>query len=124
MKYRVIDLISADNIKETVHVNAVAISNAENTEMVHDSNILNAKRNCTALVGDSGALWQLLWCRMPCTSMLANKPGRRNLKNNIQRAALHGTLHTVHKFLSPTITTDKLCKCSGKSYDYKSDQPA
>ena len=41
-KYRVIDPLTADNIKETVHVNAVAISNAENTEMVHDSNILNA----------------------------------------------------------------------------------
>ena len=41
-KYRVIDLISADSIKETVHVNAVAISNAENSEMVHDNNILNA----------------------------------------------------------------------------------
>jgi hypothetical protein len=41
-KYRVIDLISADNIKEITHVNTVAISNAENTEMVHDSNILNA----------------------------------------------------------------------------------
>jgi len=41
-KYKVLDLISAENIKETVHVNAVAISNAENTEMMHDSNILNA----------------------------------------------------------------------------------
>lgn len=41
-KYRVIDLISADSLKETVHVNAIAISNAENTEMVHDSNVLNA----------------------------------------------------------------------------------
>jgi hypothetical protein len=56
--------------------------------------------------------------------MLANKPGRRNLKNNIQRAALLGTLHIVHKFLSSTITADKLCNCSGRNNNYKSDQPA
>jgi hypothetical protein len=56
--------------------------------------------------------------------MLANKPGRRNLKNNVQRAALLGTLHIVHKFLSSTITTDKLCNCSDRSYNYKSDQAA
>lgn len=40
---------------KTVHVNAVAISNAENTEIVRDSNILNALGNWTAPVGDSGA---------------------------------------------------------------------
>jgi len=56
--------------------------------------------------------------------MLANKPGRRNLKNNIERAALLGTLHIVHKFLYSAITTDKLCNLSGRSYNYKSDQPA
>jgi hypothetical protein len=56
--------------------------------------------------------------------MLANKPGRSNLKNNIQRASLLGTLHIVHKFLSSTITADKLHNCSGKSYNYKSDKPA